>query len=137
MGDRRLARRRIQRGDLDDHLRPSAIQKFLDGSATGAPGGLQRQPPLVECAAVAQRVRGDDAKRIDFALLFEKPGEGPPDVAVTDECQFQKSTFSKNALSSDSSAVFLRFRPLCWSRSAASFVSAVASCVEYCCTSSC
>jgi hypothetical protein len=62
---------------------------------------------------VTQGVRRDDAERINLPLLFEQTGEGSPDVAVADECEFQKSIFSNKALSSDSSVVFLRFRSLC------------------------
>src|SRR5271155_103335 len=134
MRNRRFAGGRIQCRNFDHDVGPRTIQKFVNCSAGGAEHGFNGQSPLIERAAVAQGVNPDDAEREDLALRFQKARERTPDVAITNQCQFQKSIFSIRVLSSDSSAVFLRFRLLCWSRSAAIFVSFAASWLAYCWT---
>ena len=64
---------------------PRAIQKFFNGPAARPERGLDRQPALVERAAVAQRVNRHDAKRKNLPLRFEQPRKRPPHIAVTDQ----------------------------------------------------
>src|SRR5580700_3011601 len=132
MRHRGLAGRGIEGGQLDRHFRPGAIEKFFHRSAARAEGRLDRQPALIEGAAVAQRMNRHDAKRENFPLRFEQTRKRTPYISVTDERQFQKSSFSIIAASSDSSAVFLSRRSLWVSRRATILVSFAASWLAYC-----
>ena len=102
-----------QRGDLDDDVRPRAIQEFFNRSAARAVLRFNGQTALIERGAVPQCVYSHNAKRENLALCFQKARERTPYISITDQSEFQKSIFSIRVLSSDSSAVFLRFRLLC------------------------
>jgi len=45
---------------------------------------------------VAGGVDGHDAVRVDGAFALQQPREGASDVAVADQCEFQKLSFSTN-----------------------------------------
>ncbi len=92
--NRRLARGRIQRRQFHDDFRLRSIQKLVYRCHALAENRFDRKPARVDRAAVAQRLDRHNSKRKYLALGFNQPGERAPDIAISDQRQFQKSAFS-------------------------------------------
>jgi hypothetical protein len=98
----------IQSGQFDHDFRFSAIQKFLGRVYVCVELRIDGEAAQVDGRAVAQGLNGDDAERENFTLLFEQARECPPDVAIAEKRQPQKSIRSINEFRSDSSVVRAR-----------------------------
>ena len=87
MGDRGLTGGGFQRRHFDHYFRTRAIEKFAYGRYGGTEYGLEWKTSLIEGAAVACCMNGDDTKWECGALPLQEPRKRLSYIPVADQCK--------------------------------------------------
>ena len=85
--DRRFSRGRIQRGQLNRHIRLRRIEEIVDRLRARTHLRLLAQAAVIDRSPVPQRVNACNGKGKFPVLLPQEARQGAPHIAIPDECE--------------------------------------------------